>query len=361
MASDTHPSLLVVPSAQEHWWLDDSLSIRSLLQYPTWPPSTSQPDFSDDAADDSFTLSERPAAPPTEELRQRPLPSPEAIRRTLSQFNYQQPHSYQSFLDHRIQLAPTPLWMLTVWDQLVLARDHVSPWMQVSEWLAAEAVLRSFTTLPWNHRFPAVERPRSGVLYTRHLLSFFAPQPVSPILVDAMITALNWHLRDRQMALHATVLTYPYSILMLKSAAQGWPQYPGHFQYNFLRSLSRRIQQHAPPLTSVFIPWKGDHGWALYALDIPTKVIQYASSLDPGDAAVAVAAIRSWLATAGMGQWDTASTLPYGGPDDGRSSSIIVMNAIKHALWQEPLWTPETSHCVRMHEYLALLQALYNE
>ncbi|KAI0705557.1 hypothetical protein C8Q76DRAFT_801302 [Earliella scabrosa] len=345
--------------------IPSNISVHSLLLLPHLP----QPPLPPRTRPLGFALSVQVAHVNSEELREREIPCKIDILTTLDSLTLRTDRQSRSFIDDRYGSPDrTPLWVLGWWltfHRAVEARDR---WRVARAWLAevrydcdspqhpdyhlATTALGTFHRLPWDERLHAAY----GLL-PEDLSHFLATNPVSAPMLDAMLDALNERIRAHPL-LHARVVVLGLAAYcILQATPDKWVTYDTAPRFTFLRDLSERLRRPVDPADTVYLPWHAHGAWVLFVLDARANTIRYADSSGAPPSPSDLGALQTWFTAAQLGVWSVGPPIPCGHPDDGVSCGIVIVNAIRHALFGEPLWDVGQRSSFRIREYLNVARA----
>lgn len=317
----------------------------------------------------SFEFSQRPPLIDFKELLSRSIP-PLHILITLHHklASFTDEDGPQSFLDPRHGYQPTPLFMLPFWMRQASAWKARFRWLESVRWLhalcetgsqdsasAAEEALGTFEAISWDGRLAATYG--SPNIATGELQPLLAHSMLRSNVIDAMLAGVR---RDMDLD---TASTYCIEIqdLTIFYTLQNSPdiraQYHSSRSFTAARELGGRLaSQH---IDRLYLPLnvRGDH-WALLVLEPRTCTVHYGDSLGRPMEGEDLSILHFWLGQHDPHHvWTVTEDAPIADQphNDDFSCGIILINAIRHSLFGEPLWTEDTRDLLRLNEYLRLV------
>ncbi len=364
-ASDPHPSSRSTHSCA----CSDVISVQNLLdmRFPAFDPPSLAPA--------AFRLSSSWPVVDSSEIHARPIPPSADIMATLSMAmislqQYNRPHRYNSFLDSRFQNIPTPISTLGHWLRLHEDLEARRQWAAALTWVREHddeesAQARGLLRREVEESFTQVSASLCGALNCvridptclRELLDDAPlPRETFEVLLDVVRQRLNADV-DKQPLFH--VCTIAPATWLSMAPTERWDQYGIDTGVGEARALAASWASRQPPLHACFMPWYHDGHWVLYVVDFSKREIRYADPCGCPPANETVVIFRQWL---GRDMWAgcRVHAQDCGGPDDGYSCGLILVNAIEHAIFGDALWTTSIRAQHRVQKYLALVQYRYS-
>lgn len=352
-----------IPENLLHKLLDPTGSIGDLLCFsvPSLDSSLSSFQFSHDIPTNNVEELLSRSVPPYSQLTALDQELPNTVK-----------HGMRSFFDGRYNNSPTPLFMVSFWLAQAHAITEKRRWQQCEEWLlalccspcrttasTAERAILTFYELSWDVYLEGPNGHSPGI-YSADLQPLLSHSMLSSSLIDAMIAGIQ----SQQSALLPLDSTSQpraevkdlTSFHVLRKPQEDWENYHTARQFCALRDLGNRLAQDEVDVVYLPAHVRGNH-WVVFVVDANAREIRYGDSLGMPPSGADIFVIQQWLELHKLGCFDLGEELTIGTQpaEDGFSCGILAINAVRHALFADALWTPPMRDVTRINEYLRLV------
>lgn len=350
-------------------------SVRALLDFPMF--LVIDKDASTPAANPDiefmFIKEEQPIS--KTELTSRSIPPVTLLRRLDTQVPDAAVAGYRYFRDWRHGNRPTPFFMVEFWNNQVRAMTAQRSWRKSEEYLidltkgscqataqAAAEALASFTGLGWEDSLKHADGTHLGIS-AEDVQPLLARQMLNGRILDAMVRKIQHqqgrgtHLEANPSPTRLEVRDLQAFVTFRLSALNDTTTYFLSRECLAVRELGCRIQRGE--LDRVYIPLNihGNH-WTLFCVNVGNRELDYGDPFGHHRLKNDNACVQRWLLLHQQGLYDIGDPLPMGHqPDnDAISCGVIVINSIRHALFEKALWTPATRDLCRVEEYMMIVR-----
>lgn len=378
LVPETIASICAIPDTLTRLLLSPYASIRELLAFDTLPVL----DRTGSSFLGSFRFSRIQPHRDIRELRSRTVPPIHHLLALRRRLPVELENGHQCFLDWRYNNSPTPFFMLEYWVHQSQTSAARLRWSKAEEWLltlccssnhavarAAEKALSTFSELEWDTRLLGTRSmPNLGSAELQPLLQH--GMLLSNIL-DAMISGIHsQYMHSPQLTSANELRSLPIghshervelrdltTFCALRDLIKVSDSYWTNKAFRSIRQLGAAIANRLIDVVYLPLNVNGNH-WTLFTIDVNHLHIRYGDSLGGRPAASDIQVMLFWLSQHGLCNWDTTGFLPIAQQpaDDTFSCGLIVINAIRHGIFGEPLWSRESRDTLRIAEYMRLVQ-----
>jgi hypothetical protein len=296
------------------------------------------------------------------DLLTRPIPPITILTKLDAIFGQAWFDGARSFRDWRYKESYCPLWIVSFWLEAGHAVKGRHKWIDANEWLAtarsqentSKAVVALcdnirgslFTELGWNIDMRDVYTKGGSTLILSNLL---ASSELGCSVMDLMVNAVKSRVATLNALAESVIVGDSWlSAEILGARTKAAKKIPSPL----LDKLRSEIATGASKRLILLVFLKDNH-WIIVQVDFKKRHISWGDSLDMGDPASFLHAVR-WGLTKSTGgkRFTEGATLARGSQgDDVYSCRVIAINTIEHALWNEPLWTKETQTLIRATKF----------
>ncbi|GJF00493.1 hypothetical protein PsYK624_167820 [Phanerochaete sordida] len=318
-------------------------------------------------AETSFIFSTRQPTINSSDLLSRTIPAQSVLLFLNSLLSTAAQQGHQSFVDPRYGRRPTPLFMIDFWLTQARALEAKRSWAQLETWLielstghhhptafAAEDALETFPQLSWDARLMGTYgSPAMGIHELQPLLS---NGMLKSNVIDAMILSIRRELIHVPSDTCIEVHELTVFDALHRASSGSWLTYHSSRGFSAVRILGARIASCTVDRLYLPLNVRSNH-WAVFAIEPKLRRVRYGDSTarppEPDD----VFLLQSWLGQHDGASWDFSLGIEIAEQpvDDGFSCGILVINAIRHELFGETLWTRNTREHLRIAEYMRLV------
>ncbi|EKM49366.1 uncharacterized protein PHACADRAFT_33444 [Phanerochaete carnosa HHB-10118-sp] len=218
---------------------------------------------------------------------------------------------------------------------------------------AAEAALETFPKLSWDTCLMGT--CLSPGIAVQELQPLLADSMLSSNIIDAMILGICRDLQD--ISTSACIEIHDLTVFeTLRKSPDEWHNYHSSRSFSALRTLGSQITSCT--IDRLYLPLnvRGNY-WALFIIKPMSRHVHYGDSLGRPFKGDNIHALQHWLGQHCSSSWNVDLNVPivvqpY---DDNFSCGILIINTIRHDLFEQPLWTEKTRELLRVTEYLHLV------
>ncbi|KAG1837853.1 hypothetical protein DFJ58DRAFT_862112 [Suillus subalutaceus] len=216
-----------------------------------------------------------------------------------------------------------------------------------------DEVLDVLESLPW-------DAPLKGFgaqtdLRSTELRPLLGSCPIHGRVLDSMIAVVVQCMQasDDEDLQSISVESLDFADILRLSDKQ-WKSYKTDKAFIRLRTIGSALREGA--LHRILLPINIDNvHWAVIEVDATNQSISYADSLGWSWPNEDIDAIHHWLGYHGFAKFNRATTLQHSEQHDSFSCGIAALNTIKHALFQDPLFTDNRAFSLHMGEFLYII------
>lgn len=212
--------------------------------------------------------------------------------------------------------------------------------------------LSSLAAIPWHYSL--CDNPP---IHSRDLLALLSPEPLPVSTVGMLVHILRREMQTEHAALNATIYIHGLPVQDHLTRAIPFLHVPDHPQLVVIHLMAAPLIGNPPRYRQAYFPWLSRGSFRLYVLDTVARVIRHGAMDGSPPVEEDVVLLRRWLEFTSNSEWTVGEgSIAFGGPEDGMSCGIAMVNAIRHHELGEPLWSPARRDACRLHEYARVVE-----
>ncbi|TEB25112.1 hypothetical protein FA13DRAFT_1796589 [Coprinellus micaceus] len=229
-----------------------------------------------------------------------------------------------------------PLKVLSLWQYLRTASNTQRAWKAARYWVSLISVDASLKT--------RVQAMFYGFLSTGHL--------------NAMLFRIRERVsRDPQLSQAVLVSSVDVTSCLMHTTSA----YPEHAQME-TKAIGQRLARNPNKHLLATVAYSHLNHWAAMCVDTRETHIRilWGDSLGQKQPKALAKGIKHWIKYHLPSRGYSFTTeLPHGEQGDGVSCGVVTLNTLKHLLFQDPLWTNESRHQLRITEFCDVFDSTF--